>query len=119
MSKIVKHYPLTLLLKEFRYFDDAINPFRALIHDLGDNAEIISDALHLAIQEGKFGCYEDGVCAILWALFLDAQGRNFLHEEYDALRNGAALQYLLQDLVIEDSPAPKTADFHQEVTVDD
>ena len=107
MSKILKHYPLQLFLSEFRYFEENLISFNSLIFGLGDNAEFISDALHLSIQDGKFGCYEDGVTAILWALLLDAHGQNHLFEEFDALRNGAAMQYLLQDFVIEDSFAPK------------
>lgn len=109
MFKTFKHYPLQLFLSEFRHLEENLSSFKSLISGLGDNAEIISDALHLSIQEGNFGCFEDGITAILLALLLDAQGQNYLHEEYDALRNGAALEYLLQDLVIEDPPAPVEA----------
>lgn len=89
---------LSLLLGGFRDIEYSSLAIRSLINDLGSDAEILSDALHSLIINGDFGCPEDGVKAIFWAMMFDAAGQNFLHDEFDALRNGAALDYLLQEL---------------------
>ena len=114
--KTVKHYPLSLLLSDFGYFDESLNSFRAVANLLGDDSEILSDALHLLIREGNFGCFDDGVKAILWAMFLDSKGKNYLHEEFDSLRNGDALKYLLQNLEFESPLEHIAAELSREVT---
>lgn len=89
---------LDLLLGESRAIEFSVLAVRSLIHDLGDDAEILSDALHCLISSGSFACPEDGCKAIALAMMFDASGKNYLHDEYDVLRNGVARDFLLQEI---------------------
>ena len=96
---VIKHYPLQYLLTHYDELSSSLLALRSLAHELGSDAEIISDALHRAVSENQFGCTEDGVKAIIWCMLLDSFGANSLLAEFDVLRNGDAIKFLLQDLV--------------------
>ena len=113
--KTIKHYPLSLLLSESDEMVGSFLRFHSLFREFGSDAEIFSDALHALISQGDFGCYEVGVKAILFAIILDSEGHNYLHDEFDTLRNGKALSFLLQDVVFPDDPvAPSDQEVQHE-----
>jgi len=88
---------LSLLLDNWCEIECSLQLIRSLILDLGSDGEILSDALHALISRGDFGCALDGVKAIVWAMMFDANGFNFLHDEFNVLCNGVAESYLLQE----------------------
>lgn len=96
---------LDVLLDNSEYIFATLYAFQSLIRDLGDDAEIISDALQYHISCGDFGCPEDAAKTVMWALYLDSVGQNYRKPEFDTLRNGTAAQLLLRQAYPAAAPA--------------